>query len=431
MKALPGEFLSRMQAELKGDYAAFLESYNNESVRGLRANTLKGNADAIAALCPVKLERVDNTADGFRLTEAWEGVGLSPVHMAGLIYMQEPSAMLTIAIADIHPGMKVLDMCAAPGGKTGAAAARLNGQGLIVSNEIVPSRAKILESTVERMGIANAAVISRRPDEIAKAMPEYFDRVIVDAPCSGEGMFRKDERAIEEWSAEHVSSCANRQRLILESSAQCVAKDGMLIYSTCTFSREENEDNIEWFLKTHTDFELAEQRRLYPHTFAGEGHFAAVLRRKGGSVRPYAPLKLTPCKDKAYAEFIKDTFTVPPKGTAYAYQNGVNIISAELPEAIAPMLRRSVGVYAGELQKGRFVPHHTLVMAEHGGEYARMLSLDESDARLAAYMRGEEINCPEAWRGYCAVAYRNHPIGWGKAVGGRMKNHLPKGLRAW
>ena len=281
------------------------------------------------------------------------------------------------------------------------------------------------------MGIANAAVISRRPDEIAKAMPEYFDRVIVDAPCSGEGMFRKDERAIEEWSAEHVSSCANRQRLILESSAQCVAKDGMLIYSTCTFSREENEDNIEWFLKTHTDFELAEQRRLYPHTFAGEGHFAAVLRRKGGSVRPYAPLKLTPCKDKAYAEFIKDTFTVPPKGTAYAYQNGVNIISAELPEAIAPMLRRSVGVYAGELQKGRFVPHHTLVMAEHGGEYARMLSLDESDARLAAYMRGEEITCPEAWRGYCAVAYRNHPIGWGKAVGGRMKNHLPKGLRAW
>ena len=146
MKALPGEFLSRMQAELKGDYAAFLESYNNESVRGLRANTLKGNAAAIAALCPVKLERVDNTADGFRLTEAWEGVGLSPVHMAGLIYMQEPSAMLTIAIADIHPGMKVLDMCAAPGGKTGAAAARLNGQGLIVSNEIVPSRAKILES---------------------------------------------------------------------------------------------------------------------------------------------------------------------------------------------------------------------------------------------------------------------------------------------
>ena len=431
MKALPNEFLLRMQAELKEEYAAFLESYNNECVRGLRANTLKGNADETAVLCPVKLEKVDNTADGFRLTEAWDGVGLSPIHMAGLIYMQEPSAMLTVAIADIQPGMKVLDMCAAPGGKTGAAAARLNGQGLIVSNEIVPSRAKILESTVERMGIANAAVISRRPDEIAKAMPEYFDRVIVDAPCSGEGMFRKDERAIEEWSAEHVSACANRQRLILESSAQCVAKDGMLIYSTCTFSREENEDNIEWFLKTHTDFELAEQRRLYPHMFAGEGHFAAALRRKGGNTRQYAPLKLTPCKDKAYAEFIKDTFTVPPKGTAYEYMNGVNIISAELPVAIAPMLRRSVGVYAGELQKGRFVPHHTLVMAEHGGEYARMLSLDESDARLAAYMRGEEINCPEAWRGYCAVAYCDHPIGWGKAVSGRLKNHLPKGLRTW
>lgn len=429
MKALPNEFLLRMQAELGGGYAAFLQSYDNECVRGLRANTLKGDADEIAALCPVRLERVENTADGFRLTEAWNGAGLSPMHAAGLIYMQEPSAMLAVAIADIQQGMRVLDMCAAPGGKTGAAAARLNGQGLMVSNEIVPNRAKILESTVERMGIANSAVISRRPDEIAKALPEYFDRVIVDAPCSGEGMFRKDERAIAEWSGEHVAACANRQRLILESSAQCVAGDGMLIYSTCTFSREENEKNVEWFLNTHCDFELVEQHRLYPHTFAGEGHFAAALRRRGGNTRQYAPLRLKACRDKAYADFIDDTFTVPPKGTAYEYMNGVNIISAELPDAIAPMLRRSAGIYAGELQKGRFVPHHTLVMAEHGGEYARMLSLDEGDTRLAAYMRGEEIDCMEHWRGYCAVAYRAHPIGWGKAVGGRMKNHIPKGLR--
>ena len=431
MKALPGDFLRRMQNELKDDYEAFLKSYECESVRGLRANTLKGNADDIAALCPIKLERVENTPDGFRLKEAWDGVGLSPVHMAGLIYMQEPSAMLTVAIADIHPGMRVLDMCAAPGGKTGAAAARLSGEGLMVSNEIVPSRAKILESTVERMGIANSVVTSKRPDEIEKALPGYFDRVIVDAPCSGEGMFRKDERAIEEWSAEHVCACANRQRLILESSAKCVAPGGMLIYSTCTFSRDENENNIEWFLNTHTDFELVEQHRLYPHKFAGEGHFAAALRKTGGERKSCAPLKLTPCKDKAYAEFIKDTFAVPPRGTACSMGDGVNIISFELPEALKPMLRRSAGVYAGELQKGRFVPHHTLVMAEHGGEYKRVLSLDESDVRLAAYMRGEEIDCPEDWRGYCAVAYRNHPIGWGKAVSGRLKNHLPKGLRTW
>ena len=431
MIRLPEKFIQRMSQTLSGDLEDFLASYDKPPVRGVRANLLKTSPEELKSLLTYKIERSKILEEGFVLNESADGIGNDPYHIAGLFYIQEPSAMAPIAAAEIKPGMRVLDICAAPGGKSGGIAARMHGEGLLVANEIVPSRAKILGFTLERLGVTNAAVTCAHPDALCEALPEYFDRVIVDAPCSGEGMFRKDEGAIAEWSEEHVISCAQRQRAILKSAYKALRPGGKLIYSTCTFSREENEDNIEWFLKTHTDFELAEQRRLYPHTFAGEGHFAAVLRRKGGSVRPYAPLKLTPCKDKAYAEFIKDTFTVPPKGTAYAYQNGVNIISAELPEAIAPMLRRSVGVYAGELQKGRFVPHHTLVMAEHGGEYARMLSLDESDARLAAYMRGEEINCPEAWRGYCAVAYRNHPIGWGKAVGGRMKNHLPKGLRAW
>ena len=431
MIRLPEKFIQRMSQTLSGDLEDFLASYDKPPVRGVRANLLKTSPEELKSLLAYKIERSKILEEGFVLNESPDGMGNDPYHIAGLFYIQEPSAMAPIAAAEINPGMRVLDLCAAPGGKSGGIAARMHGEGLLVANEIVSSRAKILGFTLERLGVTNAAVTCAHPDALCEALPEYFDRVIVDAPCSGEGMFRKDEGAIAEWSEEHVISCAQRQRAILKSAYKALRPGGKLIYSTCTFSREENEDNIEWFLKTHTDFELAEQRRLYPHTFAGEGHFAAVLRRKGGSVRPYAPLKLTPCKDKAYAEFIKDTFTVPPKGTAYAYQNGVNIISAELPEAIAPMLRRSVGVYAGELQKGRFVPHHTLVMAEHGGEYARMLSLDESDARLAAYMRGEEINCPEAWRGYCAVAYRNHPIGWGKAVGGRMKNHLPKGLRAW
>ena len=434
MKALPGEFLSRMQAELKGDYAAFLESYNNESVRGLRANTLKGNADAIAALCPVKLERVDNTADGFRLTEAWEGVGLSPVHMAGLIYMQEPSAMLTVSIAEIEPGMNVLDMCAAPGGKSSAAAARLMGRGMLVSNEIVPSRANILLSTIERMGAANAVVSCCRPDELAKALPEYFDRVIVDAPCSGEGMFRKDARAIEEWSLEHVASCAKRQRLILESSAECVAYGGMLIYSTCTFSKEENEDNIEAFLAAHSDFELVKAIRLYPHKFNGEGHFAASLRRKANTgangAKKQAAARLEPCRTAAYQDFINDTFSLPPNGTAYLLKDQrVQLMPFELPESMTKLRLLSAGVSAGELQKGRFVPAHMLVMAEHGGEYKRTVELNEDEAMLKAYMRGEESGCDEAYKGYCRVSYNGHSIGWGKAVSGRLKNHLPKGLR--
>lgn len=431
MVSLPKDFLKRMEKDLGDDYAAFIQSYDNEPVRGLRVNTLKALPDEIVPLCNKQLEHVEGTPDGFRLKEAWDGVGSTPIHMAGLIYMQEPSAMLPAAIADIRKNMRVLDMCAAPGGKTGAAAARLCGSGMLISNEVVPSRAKILSSTIERMGITNAAVTCCRPDEIARLLPDFFDRVIVDAPCSGEGMFRKDTRAVEEWSNEHVSSCAARQRLILESSAQCVRQGGMLIYSTCTFSHEENEDNIDAFLSSHSEFELIEQHRLYPHTFSGEGHYAAVLRRCGTGSDKYAQLKLPLCKDKAYFDFIDDTFSVAPGGTPSLFGGGICLVPQGMPLSLLPKLKHSAGVYAGEVQRGRFVPHHSLVMAEHGGEYKRKLSLDEADPRLKAYMRGEEIDCPANWHGYCAVAYRSHNIGWGKAVNGRLKNHMPKGLRVW
>lgn len=431
MATLPKDFLLRMQAQLGAEYAAFLQSYERGPIRGLRVNTLKLSAEEFAALCPKRLAPVEDTEDGYRLEEAWDKVGSSPLHMAGLIYMQEPSAMLPISIADIRPGMKVLDMCAAPGGKTGAAAARLRGSGLIISNEIVPARAKILGSTIERMGIANAAVTCCRPDELAAALGGYFDRVIVDAPCSGEGMFRKDERAAAEWSLEHVAACAQRQRLILDSSAKCLAQGGLLIYSTCTFSPEENEMNIAAFLAEHKDFELIAQRKLLPHKFAGEGHFAAALRRISFPelAAAYAPLKLPLCKDKAYFDFIDDTFAVPPRGAAYNYNSAISIIPQDMPAALKPMLKHTAGVCAGEVQRGRFIPHHSLVMAEHGGQYKRKLCLDEADPRLAAYMHGEEIACPQEWRGYCAISCGKYNIGWGKAVNGRMKNHLPKGLR--
>ena len=320
MKALPGEFLSRMQAELKGDYAAFLESYNNESVRGLRANTLKGNADAIAALCPVKLERVDNTADGFRLTEAWEGVGLSPVHMAGLIYMQEPSAMLTIAIADIHPGMKVLDMCAAPGGKTSQLAAALRGEGLLVANEYVAARAGVLKSNLERMGVTNALVLNESTARVAAAFPAFFDKILVDAPCSGEGMFRKEPAALAQHCEALVKQCAELGADILDSAAAALAPGGELVYSTCTFAPEEDEGQVAAFLQRHPEFTLADVlgnvdypfgsegeanrtgglpldvskvRRIWPCQ-GGEGHFMARLVKAGTPRTLPAPGEYTP-----------------------------------------------------------------------------------------------------------------------------------------
>lgn len=434
MIKLPGEFLSIMQAELGADYDAFLQSYDMPAVKGLRVNTLKASIEEVKKLCPAELEPVPFCDEGFSIKGEWQNPGSTPMHIAGLIYMQEPSAMLTVSIAEIEPGMNVLDMCAAPGGKSSAAAARLMGRGMLVSNEIVPSRANILLSTIERMGAANAVVSCCRPDELAKALPEYFDRVIVDAPCSGEGMFRKDARAIEEWSLEHVASCAKRQRLILESSAECVAYGGMLIYSTCTFSKEENEDNIEAFLAAHSDFELVKAIRLYPHKFNGEGHFAASLRRKANTgangAKKQAAARLEPCRIAAYQDFINDTFSLPPNGTAYLLKDQrVHLMPFELPESMTKLRLLSAGVSAGELQKGRFVPAHMLVMAEHGGEYKRTVELNEDEAMLKAYMRGEESACDEAYKGYCRVSYNGHSIGWGKAVSGRLKNHLPKGLR--
>ena len=247
-------------------------------------------------------------------------------------------------------------------------------------------------------------------------------------------MFRKDARAIEEWSLEHVASCAKRQRLILESSAECVAYGGMLIYSTCTFSKEENEDNIEAFLAAHSDFELVKARRLSPHKFNGEGHFAASLRRKANTgangAKKQAAARLEPCRIAAYQDFINDTFSLPPNGTAYLLKDQrVQLMPFELPESMTKLRLLSAGVSAGELQKGRFVPAHMLVMAEHGGEYKRTVELNEDEAMLKAYMRGEESACDEAYKGYCRVSYNGHSIGWGKAVSGRLKNHLPKGLR--
>lgn len=425
MAELPQEFIERMAAMKGFDIKPFLASYSQPPTKGLTVNTLKSNIDEIAPLCPCGLESVGITKTGFRLVGEWQGVGNSPAHIAGLFYMQEPSAMLPVSLADIRPGQKVLDMCAAPGGKSFAAAAALMGEGLLVSNEIVFSRAKILASTIERMGAINCVVTSNHPDNIARALPLYFDRVIVDAPCSGEGMFRKDMRAREEWSEEHVHACAARQRLILASAAKCVARGGKLIYSTCTFSYEENEKTVEAFLAEHGDFALIERKRLYPHLFMGEGHFAAVLERAAGESEPLPTQKLVAVKDKAYDDFVKDTFVVPPKGIF----DGKNILQSPLPKGLAGLKCLSSGVYAGESQKGRFIPSHTLAVAQTGAIFKRSLELNENDPRLWAYLKGSEVDCPENWKGWCAVSYRGHRIGLGKAVEGRLKNHFPKGLR--
>lgn len=440
MRQLPEKFTARMRRELGDEFPAFLASYEEPPKRGLRVNTLKNEPEEFLRVSPWALEPTGMLEEGF-VVKGGEGFGRHPYHAAGLFYMQEPSAMSAVAAAPVdESGLKVLDLCAAPGGKTGGIAARMRGEGMLIANEIVPKRARLLAQNVERLGITNAAVICERPDSIARALPEFFDIVMVDAPCSGEGMFRKDETAVMEWSPEHVAACAERQKLILQSAAECVRPGGCIVYSTCTFSREENEGVIEDLLVGHEDFSAEHMERLYPHTSCGEGHFVCRLRRSGhpGGSKRYKkfPAGCDTASFKLFSEFLGSTFEndlIETHSGRFHERGGVlRLIPTGLPEAVLGLHPVACGVELGELKKGRFEPAHTFCMAALGQRFRRRLEFEPGDRRLAAFLAGNTIPCPEDWRGWCTVCVkageRSYPVGLGKAVDGVMKNHIPKGL---
>ncbi len=429
MIQLPQIFTMRMEKQLGPEAPAFFACYEQPPRRGLRVNGLRLTPQAFETLSPFALAPSGILPEGFLLAEDAPAIGSHPYHLAGLFYLQEPSAMAPIAALSIRPGMRVLDLCAAPGGKSGGIAALLAGRGLLVANELAPGRAKTLRYNLERLGVTNAAVTCSRPDALCEALAGFFDAVLVDAPCSGEGMFRKDPNAIAEWSPAHVLSCAQRQKAILESAAIAVAEGGLLVYSTCTFSPEENEGVVEAFCTSHKDFSLLSMQRLYPHTCRGEGHFVARLQRAGApAVEKAKPQRLTlpPCKEAAYRNFCAEALAAPPPGEAVLLRDGRVLALAEaLPKGLERARLLSAGVYAGDMVNGRFRPSHALAMAT-GVEWRQTLPLEEE--ALSAYLRGQVI--PAAGlQGWCRAGVDGYPLGLGKAVEGMLKNHLPKGLR--
>ncbi len=448
MIELPAKFKERMKAQLGAEYGDFIAAYDRPAVRGLRVNTLKVGMERFLSLCPWETEPSETYEEGLVLVGEAEHIGTHPYHIAGLFYMQEPSAMSVIAEAEIEPGMKVLDLCAAPGGKSGAAAAKLDGKGLLVSNEIVPSRAKQLARNLERLGIVNAVVTSAHPDAIAESLPCFFDRVIVDAPCSGEGMFRKDPTAIAEWSPEHVASCAVRQSAILESAAKCVAPGGKLVYSTCTFSPEENEGVIDGFLKEHDDFELEFSRRLYPHLIKGEGHFSARLVRRSSSfksnlysnkVRKQSAEKngivrrLSMQETAAVSECFFDTLEgkVPDASALRLFRNSAVYCPFDYPESLLKLPLVSFGIEIGELSKKHLKPSHSFFMAAHGFKYRYTLDFPADSRELTVFLGGNTIAADniQANGVFVPVTVEGYPVGFGKITDGVLKNHLPKGLQ--
>lgn len=427
---LPEAFLQRMKAQLGSEYPAFLESLERPRAVALRFNPMKGERPVLPFVgAPVPWE-----PEGFYYDPETRP-GLHVYHEAGVYYLQEASAMAPVALLDPKPGERVCDLCAAPGGKTTQIAGRMLGQGFLMCNEINPKRAKILSRNIERMGVANALVTNEHPEALASRFPGFFDRVLVDAPCSGEGMFRKEEAAVTDWSQETVQMCARRQREILDSAARLVRPGGRLVYSTCTFAPEEDEETVAAFLEVHPEFtpEPVEapwfapgenaSYRIWPHKLLGEGHFAAVLRKTQGESGeiPACPGEKCP---KAWESFAKELDITLPEGKAVSFGQSLYWAPTELPELNRLKVLRP-GLELGTERKGRFEPAHALAL------WLKTCAITESfppeSPEMKAYLHGDVV--PSGKKGWCLVQAGGYAIGWGKGDGSVLKNHYPKGLR--
>lgn len=450
---LPIEFENRMKNMLGEEYAAFLASYDEKKWQSLRINTLKTEKKSFLLEKKFSLEPVAWCETGYYYGDG-EQPGKHPYHDAGVYYIQEASAMAPGTYLEAQPGERILDLCAAPGGKSTQAACMLQGEGLLVCNEIHPARAKILSENIERMGVRNALVTNETPQALEKAFPLYFDRILVDAPCSGEGMFRKNEEARQEWSLANVELCASRQQEILQCAANMLKPGGRLIYSTCTFAPLENENMIGWFLKNHPDFTIKEIKkwdgmaagepawmeepieeikgtlRLWPHKLRGEGHYVAVLERDlSGTVgrEPVVEKGISEKECKEYLEFAKQYLKTPPKGKLIRFGEQLYIAPDELPSLHKLRVLRP-GLHLGTMKKNRFEPSHALALALKPSEVKNSLQLLADGEEIRTYLRGETLSA-KGEKGWYLICAGDYSIGWGKLSGDVMKNHYPKGLR--
>ena len=446
---LPQEFLTRMKALLGDDYEAFLKAYDETPVRSFRVNTNKISEEDFIKINPFGGEKIPFADNAYYFD--YDKIGNHPYHHAGMIYIQEPAAMSAVASVEIQPDWKILDLCAAPGGKSSQAADKLT-DGMIVSNEIIPSRCKILTGNMERLGFKNAVTTCADAKRLAALFGEEFDLVIVDAPCSGEGMFRKDDTAISEWSPANVKLCAERQDEILGYIHSTVKEGGYLLYSTCTFSPEENEMQVDRFLNGHPEFELvpvrdcvkthtadgisfdgcktenlAECRRFYSHISKGEGQFVALMKKKYGNgiyiKRENALEEIPKSEQKIVFDFLDSTLEKYDKKCVKKYKDSIVYFE---PDFIVPKgVAFSCGVTVGTVQKNYIQPHHQFFMAM-GESFKRKINLTAEEAET--YLKGNTIPC-ECENGWAVVTVDGCTLGGAKAVNGTAKNHYPKGLR--
>ena len=449
MKSLPIEFAERMKTLLGADFEAYEKAVNDTPIRAFRVNTDKISIEDFEKINTFSNEKIPYVENGFYFD--YDKIGNHPYHHAGMIYVQEPGAMAPAECVEIDPDWTVLDMCSAPGGKSSQLRNKLGENGVLVSNEIIPSRCKILTGNVERLGLKNTVTTCTDTGKLAKIFPDTFDLIMVDAPCSGEGMFRKEDIAIEEWSPENVLKCAERQKEILENASICLKNGGYIVYATCTFSLEENEMIVDWFLENHPEFELVRvkraveentedgilfegckcesisyTRRFYPHKNKGEGQFMAVLHNKNDYYGSFEkPKKKNDKIDKAVFDFLDDVLSDYKKENVLMHKGTPIYFTPDFD--VKNVTAFSVGVTIGEIKKNYIQPHHQFFMAM-GDCFKRKIELTADSEAVKKYLHGEEIDadCPNGW---AVVMVDGCALGGAKVSNGRAKNHYPKGLR--
>ncbi len=450
---LPLAFELKMKNLLKEEYEDYLKSYDLPKYQGFRVNTLKVSLDEWQHINPFKaVKEVPWCKEGFYYDEI-EKPTKHPYYYAGLYYIQEPSAMAPGDYIPIEQGDKVLDLCAAPGGKSTQVAAHLAQTGLLVSNDISTTRARGLLKNIENFGARNVIITNETPKRLADKCPSYFDKILIDAPCSGEGMFRKSEQAIKNWETYNAEVCCDLQRDILEYAAQMLKPSGMILYSTCTFSPEENEGMINEFLIKQPDFrvvpliprggiqkahpewanahaQIEGALRLWPHHLEGEGHFVCLLKKRESNDQN-ALIKCVPKKQikdyKDAADFIQSYTAISLEEPVQEINGKLYLVSKDMPDLSGLRIIRS-GLLIGELKNKRFEPYHALALAYPQAFFKQVINLDSGDSNIIRYLKGETL-LYEAAKGYHVMCIDGHPLGWVKAQNGSLKNQYPPSWR--
>ncbi len=455
---LPQLFEEKMKELLKDEFPDYIACYKEPRYYGLRVNTNKITTEEFERICPFEIRKIPWIANGYYYDGEKEVPSKHPYYFAGLYYLQEPSAMTPANRLPVEPGDRVLDVCAAPGGKATELGAKLQGEGVLVANDLSNSRAKGLLKNIEVFGIGNVLVLSEEPGKLESYFPEYFDKILIDAPCSGEGMFRKDKKMVKAWEEHGPEFFSNIQKSIVLQAARMLRPGGMLLYSTCTFDSRENEQIIEHLISHFPEFRVVPMEgyegfsagmpeftqskdemyrdtvRIFPHKMQGEGHYLALLQ-KGDAVRRMpadAGRKNRRKLPEDLEAFLKDISVKFDSDRMDIHGERVYYMPEGIPDVKGIRFLRT-GLLLGELKKNRFEPSQALAMCLKKEEYKKTIDLPASDERIFRYLKGETLDVEDLTgrkdKGWYLVCVDSYPLGWGKLSSGTLKNKYLPGWR--